>query len=107
MWINMSFAKTSEAFEKEGLPVLYRQENMQKMTGAEGFIAGYALLLHEDHTQACSLSLWKSREDAEAWFASQEYIKMVGEVIQHIQGKPDRRGYEVSVDMKKAAGGEA
>ena len=90
MWINMSFAKTTETFEKEGLPVLYSQKNMQLMTGAKGFISGYALLLHGDHTMGCSLSLWESREDAEAWFASKEYVTMVSEVARYILEKPVR-----------------
>ena len=107
MWINMTIAKMSEAYEKEGLPVLYSQKNMQVMTGAKGFVAGYALFKHSDHTQGCSLSVWESREDAEAFFASPEYVAMVGTVRQHIMEKPDRQGWDVALDMKKVAKGGA
>jgi len=107
MWINMSFAKTSEAFEKEGVPVLYSQKNMQVMTSAKGFIAGYTLFKHGDHTQGCSLSLWESREDAEAFFASPEYIAMVSSVRQYILERPERQGWDVALDMNKVAKGGA
>ena len=107
MWINMTFAKVSEAYENEGMPMLYSPKNMRVMTGAKGFIAGYSLLKHEDHTQGCSLSIWESREDAEAFFASPEYAAMVGSVIQYILSKPERQGWEVAVDMKEAAMREA
>jgi heme-degrading monooxygenase HmoA len=107
MWINMTTAKVSEAYEKEGLPVLYSQKNMKVMTGAKGFVAGYAIFLYGDHTQGCSLSVWESRADADAFFGSPEYAKMVGEVIHHILGKPDRQGWDVALDMKKVARGEA
>jgi heme-degrading monooxygenase HmoA len=105
MWINMSFGKMSEAYEKEGLPVLYSQKNMKLMTGAKGFIAGYAMLKHGDHTMGCSLSIWETREDAETWFASQEYITSVSEVARFIVERPDRQGYDLVLDMKKIAQG--
>ena len=105
MWINMTFAKMSEAYEKEGLPVLYSPKNMKVMTGAKGFIAGYAIFKYGDHTQGCSLSVWESREEAEAFFTSPEYMAMVGEVRQHIVERPDRQGYDVALDMKKVAKG--
>jgi len=107
MWINMTIAKMSEAYEKEGLPVLYSKKNMQVMTSAKGFVAGYALFKHGDHTMGCSLSVWESRADAEAFFASPEYIAMVGEVRQHIMEKPDRQGWDVALDMNKVAKGGA
>jgi heme-degrading monooxygenase HmoA len=105
MWVNMTFAKVTEAYEKEGLPVLYSKQNMQVMTGAKGFIAGYALMKQNDHSQGCSLSVWESQADAEAFFGSQAYAAMVGSVIQHILGRPERQGWEVSVDMLEAAKG--
>jgi len=105
MWINMSFGKMSEAYEKEGLPVLYSPKNMKLMTGAKGFIAGYAMLKQGDHTLGCSLSIWESREDAEAWFASKEYMTMVSEVRQYIVDRPDRQGYDLVLDMKEVAKG--
>jgi heme-degrading monooxygenase HmoA len=105
MWVNMTIAKVSKAYEKEGVPVLYSKQNMQVMTGAKGFIAGYALFKQGDHSQGCSLSVWESQADAEAFFGSQEYAAMVGSVIQHILTKPDRQGWEVSVDMLKTAKG--
>jgi heme-degrading monooxygenase HmoA len=101
MWINMTIAKMSDAYEKEGLPVLYSQKNMQVMTNAQGFVAGYALFKHGDHTMGCSLSIWESREEAEAFFGSQVYGAMVSEVRQHIVEKPDRQGWDVALDMKK------
>jgi heme-degrading monooxygenase HmoA len=107
MWINMTIAKMSDAYEKDGLPVLYSQKNMKVMTSAKGFIAGYALFKHGDHTMGCSLSIWKSREEAEAFFASQEYLAMVGTVRQHIVEKPDRQGWDVVLDMMKVAKGKA
>ena len=107
MWVNMSFAKMSEAYEKEGLPVLYSPKNMQVMTSARGFIAGYALFKHGDHTQGCSLSIWESQEDAEAFFASPEYAAMVGEIRQYIVERPERQVFDVAVDMKEVAKGEA
>lgn len=106
MWINMSFGKMAEAYEKEGLPVLYSQKNMKEMTGAKGFIAGYAMLKQGDHTMGCSLSIWESREDAEAWFASKEYITMVSEVARFIVGKPEYQGYDLVLDMKQVAKGK-
>ncbi len=105
MWINMTTSKVSEAYEKEGLPVLYSQKNMKVMTGAKGFVAGYAIFLHGDHSQGCSLSIWESQADAEAWFASKPYIDMVNEVIRHILGKPVRQGWDVALDMNKVAKG--
>jgi heme-degrading monooxygenase HmoA len=107
MWINMSFGKMSAAYEKEGLPVLYSQKNMKVMTSAKGFVSGYALFKHGDHTIGCSLSLWESREDAEAFFNSPAYGAMVGEVRQHIVEKPDRQGWDVALDMKKVTKGKA
>lgn len=107
MWVNMSLGKMAEAFEKEGMPVLYSQKNMQVMTGAKGFVAGYALFKHGDHTLGCSFSVWESQEDAEAFFASPEYIAMVSEVRQYIVERPDRQGWDVVVDMKEVAKGEA
>jgi heme-degrading monooxygenase HmoA len=106
MWINMTFAKMTPAYEKDGLPVLYSQKNMKRMTGAKGFIAGYALLKQGDHTMGCSLSIWESREDAEAWFASKEYATMVNEVAHFIAEKPDRQGYDSVWDMKEVAQGK-
>jgi heme-degrading monooxygenase HmoA len=105
MWINMTIAKVSEAYEKEGLPILYSKKNMQVMTGAKGFIAGYALFKYDDHTQGCSLSIWESQENAEAFFGSKEYAAMVGSVIQHILSKPDRQGWDVALDMRQVAKG--
>jgi heme-degrading monooxygenase HmoA len=107
MWVNMTFAKVSEAYEKEGLPVLYSQQNMQVMTNAKGFIAGYALYKYGDHTRGCSLSMWESREEAEAFFASPEYLAMVGGVRQYFLEMPDRQSYELALDMSKVAKGEA
>ena len=103
MWVNMTFAKVSEAYEKEGMPVLYSKKNMQVMTSAKGFIAGYAIFKQSDRTQGCSLSIWESREDAEAFFGSPEYAAMVGSVIQHILGRPDRQSFEVALDMRQVA----
>jgi heme-degrading monooxygenase HmoA len=106
MWINMSFGKMSAAYEKEGLPVLYSQKNMKAMTGAKGFIAGYAMLKQGDHTLGCSLSIWESRKEAEAWFASPEYIAMVSEIRQFIVDRPDRQVWDLVLDMKEAAKGK-
>jgi heme-degrading monooxygenase HmoA len=105
MWINMSFGKMSEAYEKEGLPVLYSPKNMKEMTGAKGFIAGYAMLKQGEHTMGCSLSIWETREDAEAWFASNEYKTMVSEVARFVVERPDRQGYDLVLDMKDVAKG--
>ncbi len=105
MWINMSFGKMSAAYEKDGLPVLYSQENMKKMTGANGFIAGYAMLKQDDHTMGCSLSVWETREDAEAWFASKDYMEMVSGIARFIVERPDRQGYDLVLDMKEVAKG--
>jgi heme-degrading monooxygenase HmoA len=106
MWINMSFGKMSDTYEKDGLPVLYSQKNMQVMTSAKGFIAGYAMLKQGDHTMGCSLRVWESREDAEVFFASPVYMAMVGEVRHHIVERPDRQGYDVVLDMRKVARGQ-
>lgn len=105
MWVNMTTSKMSPVFEKEGMPVLYSQKNMQFMTGAKGFVTGYALLKPDDHTMGCSFSVWESREDAEAFFGSNEYISMVREVIQYIVDKPVREGWDVSCDMLQVARG--
>jgi len=105
MWVNMTIAKVSSTYEKEGMPILYSKKNMQVMTGAKGFIAGYALFKNDDHSMGCSLSVWESQADAEAFFASKEYIAMVGSVIQHILGKPERQGWDVSCDMLQVARG--
>ena len=105
MWVNMTFAKVSDAYEKEGMPLLYSQKNMQVMTGSKGFVAGYAFLKHGDHSQGYSPSIWESREDAEAFFASPEYAAMVGSIRQYILEKPERQGWEVALDMGKIAKG--
>jgi heme-degrading monooxygenase HmoA len=80
---------------------------MQVMTGAKGFVAGYALYRHGDRTLGCSLSIWESEQDAEAFFASPEYAAMVGEVRQYILERPDRQGWEVALDMRQVARGQA
>jgi heme-degrading monooxygenase HmoA len=105
MWVNMSMGKMSAAFEKEGFPVLYSKKNMQVMTSAKGFVAGYALFKQGDHTMGCSFSVWESREDAEAWFGSKEYIAMVGEIIQYVVERPDRQGWDVAADLLQVAKG--
>lgn len=107
MWVNMTIARMSESYEAEGFPILYSQKNMQVMTGAKGFVAGYALYREGDRTLGCSLSVWESKEDAEAFFASPEYIAMVSEVRQYMVEKPERQGWVVKLDMLKGARGEA
>jgi heme-degrading monooxygenase HmoA len=107
MWINMTTAKMTEAYEKEGVPILYSPHNMQIMTSSKGFIDGYALFLYGDHTQGCSLTIWETRQDAEAFFTSPAYAAMVGGIRQYIVEKPVRQGWEVTLDVRQVAKGEA
>jgi heme-degrading monooxygenase HmoA len=105
MWINMTTAKVTETYEKEGVPILYSQKNMQTMSSSKGFIDGYALFLYGDHTLGCSLTIWETREDAEAFFTSTEYLAMVGGIRQYFVERPVRQGWEVFLDVRQVAKG--
>jgi heme-degrading monooxygenase HmoA len=76
----------TQMFEREILPLL------QKQNGFTDEIA----LLNPDGKQVIAISLWESKENADA-YARESYPQVLRSLEKVVEGRPEVRGYEVAI----------
>ena len=101
MYIHFSILKMKPEDAPRMVAASLADENYIKVIqGAKGFRYQYALQSEEDPEEFLSLSIWDSREDAMALFASPEYGVILSGARDMFEGTPGRRGYAVLGELE-------
>ena len=101
MYIHFSIFKMKPENIHQMVAANLADENYrQVIQGAKGFRYQYALQSDEQPEDFISISIWDSKADAMALFASPGYAAIVGDLRDLLLGAPRRHGYEVLGELE-------
>ena len=105
MYFHFTILKMNPEKLRPAITAIFADENYLKlMHGTKGFRYQYALIAEDQPDEATSISIWDTREDAEALFANPTYLGMLGSMRDQFTAPPQRRSFELIAELAGLGG---